>query len=39
MSGGGLVDAKGHLIGILCGVSDDDEVAVAPLLSLMALEE
>lgn len=39
MSGGGLFDAKGHLIGILCGVSEDDEVAVAPLLSLMALEE
>ena len=39
MSGGGLFDAKGHLLGILCGVSEDDEVAVAPLLSLMVLEE
>ena len=39
MSGGGLFDAKGHLIGIICGISEDDEVAAAPLISLMALEE
>lgn len=38
MSGGGLFDAKGNLLGILCGVSEDGLVAVAPLIALMAME-
>ena len=39
MSGGGLFDARGNFLGILCGVAEDGEVAVAPMLSLMAMEE
>ena len=38
MSGGGLFDAKGNLLGIICGVSEDGLVAVAPLIALMAME-
>ena len=37
MSGGALFDAQGHLMGILCGVSEDGEVAVAPLLGLLTM--
>ena len=37
MSGGALFDAQGHLMGILCGVSEDGEVAAAPLLGLLAM--
>lgn len=38
MSGGGLFDAQGNLLGILCGVAEDGEVAVVPIISLMAME-
>lgn len=38
MSGGGLFDSKGRLLGILCGVSEDGEVAVCPVLNVMAME-
>ncbi len=37
MSGGGLFDEQGRLLGILCGVSEDEEVAVAPLISVLAM--
>jgi len=37
MSGGGLFDAKGRLLGILCGVSEDGEVAVAPVTAILAM--
>ena len=37
MSGGGLFDAEGNLLGILCGISEDGEVAVAPMLGLLAI--
>lgn len=37
MSGGGLFDEQGHLLGILCGVSEDGEVAAAPLIALLAM--
>lgn len=37
MSGGGLFDERGHLLGILCGVSEDGEVAAAPLIALLAM--
>ncbi len=30
MSGGGLFDAKGHFLGLLCGENEDGEVAVLP---------
>lgn len=38
MSGGALFDANGNLLGILCGVSEDGEVAVAPVIALMAMD-
>ena len=38
MSGGALLDTKGNLMGILCGVSETGEVAVAPVLALLAME-
>ncbi|MCR5461349.1 MAG: serine protease [Acetatifactor sp.] len=38
MSGGGLFDAEGNLLGILCGTSEDGEVAVAPMLGLLAMD-
>lgn len=38
MSGGGLFDSRGRLLGILCGVSEDGEVAVCPILSLLTME-
>lgn len=38
MSGGGLFDARGNLLGIICGVAEDGEVAVAPLLGIMTME-
>ena len=38
MSGGGLFDSEGRLLGILCGVSEDGEVAVCPVINLLALE-
>ncbi len=37
MSGGGLFDEQGRLLGILCGVSEDEEVAVAPLIAVLAM--
>ena len=37
MSGGGLFDERGYLLGILCGVSEDGEVAAAPLIALLAM--
>ena len=37
MSGGGLFDEQGNLLGILCGVSEDGEVAAAPLIALLAM--
>lgn len=37
MSGGGLFDAKGRLLGILCGISEDGEVAVAPVTAILAM--
>lgn len=37
MSGCGIYDKKGHLIGILCGVSQEEEAAVLP-LSVMESE-
>ncbi len=39
MSGGGLYDAKGHLLGIICGVAEDGEVAAAPVISFMVMDE
>lgn len=39
MSGGGLFDRQGHLLGILCGVSPEGQVAVAPFISLTAMME
>ena len=39
MSGGGLFDAKGNFLGILCGIAEDGEVAVAPMISLMIMDE
>ena len=38
MSGGGLFDAKGRLLGIICGVSEEGEVAVSSIMSLLTLE-
>ena len=35
MSGGGLFDQQGHFLGILSGMSEDDEWAVVPLVLLM----
>ena len=37
MSGGALLDAQGNLMGIICGVSEDGEVAAAPMLGLLAM--
>lgn len=37
MSGGGLFDAEGNLLGIICGIAEDGEVAVAPMLGLLAI--
>lgn len=37
MSGGGLFDEQGRLLGILCGVSEDGEVAAAPLIAVLAM--
>ena len=39
MSGGGLFDAKGNFLGILCGIAEDGEVAVAPMISFMVMDE
>lgn len=39
MSGGGLFDAKGNFLGILCGIAEDGEVAVAPMISLLIMDE
>lgn len=36
MSGGGLFDAKGHFLGLLCGESEGGEVAVLPLSVMQA---
>ena len=36
MSGGGLFDRRGHLLGILSGVSEDGEWAVVPLAMVLA---
>lgn len=36
MSGGGMFDAKGHFLGLLCGENADGEVAVLPLSVMMA---
>ena len=36
MSGGGLFDAEGHFIGILCGVNEKNETAVVPLSIIQA---
>jgi len=36
MSGGGLFDRQGHLLGILSGVSGDSELAVVPLSLVLA---
>lgn len=38
MSGGGLFDMQGRLLGIICGVSEEGEVAVSSVLSLLTLE-
>ena len=38
MSGGGLFDAKGRLLGIICGVSEKEEVAVSSIMGILALE-
>lgn len=38
MSGGGVFDATGNLIGIICGVSENGQVAAAPLIALMAMD-
>lgn len=35
MSGGGLFDQKGHFLGILSGMSEDEEWAVVPLVFLL----
>lgn len=35
MSGGGLFDRQGHFLGILSGISEDDEWAVVPLALLL----
>lgn len=37
MSGGGLFDRRGHLLGILSGRSEDDEWAVVPLAQVLEL--
>lgn len=37
MSGGGLFDRRGHLLGILSGRSDDDEWAVVPLALVLQM--
>ena len=37
MSGGGIFDTKGNLIGILCGISDEGEVAAVPVTGLKLL--
>lgn len=39
MSGGGLFDTRGNLLGILCGVSQEELVAVVPLTSVTSLVE
>lgn len=36
MSGGGVFDLKGHLIGILCGGDEENTIAVLPLHILLA---
>lgn len=36
MSGGGLFNQKGYLLGILSGISEEDELAVVPLSLVMA---
>ena len=38
MSGGGLFDAKGNLLGVICGISEEGEVAVAPAIGLLVME-
>lgn len=35
MSGGGLFDRQGHFLGILSGISEDEEWAVVPLIFLL----
>ena len=37
MSGGALFDARGNLLGILCGTAENGEVAVAPAIGLMTM--
>ena len=39
MSGGGLFDAEGRLLGIICGVAEDGEVAVAPVTTILAMTD
>ena len=36
MSGGGVFDEAGNLVGILCGVSEEREIAVLPLSIILA---
>lgn len=38
MSGGGLFDVKGRLLGIICGISEEGEVAVSSIMSILALD-
>lgn len=38
MSGGGLFDEQGRLVGILCGQSEDGELAAVPLQLILAFE-
>lgn len=38
MSGGGVFDAEGRLLGIICGVAEGGEVAVSPVISLMTMD-
>lgn len=38
MSGGAILDTKGNLMGIICGVSETREVAAAPVIALMAMD-
>lgn len=39
MSGGGLFDEEGNLLGILCGSSKEGEVAVVPLIAILAMNK
>ncbi len=39
MSGGGLFDTEGNLLGIICGVSEDGEVAAVRIIDLYAMRK